>query len=183
MHHYSDLINMHVKITNWANCHVILSCSLKLTTRSQRQASWKMSTRHACTHTDGQTGWKHNASIRLQDGRRRHKNKCTVVLQTLGSLRKRISLQYNSALMLLVGWQEEHSACKKLSGGVLTWLSDWSEAQTCIWPSGCHCHSLSLASVKSRLVFPFWYRLTWVVPETGPLNVCVYVCACVCVCC
>jgi len=24
-------------------------------------------------------------------------------------------------------------------------------------------HSLSLASVKSRLVLPFWYRLTWVV--------------------
>jgi len=32
--------------------------------------------------------------------------------------------------------------------------------QTCIWPSWCHCHSLSLASVKSRLVLPFWYRLT-----------------------
>jgi len=26
---------------------------------------------------------------------------------------------------------------------------------------------LSLASVKSRLVLPFWYRLTWVVPENG----------------
>jgi len=30
------------------------------------------------------------------------------------------------------------------------------------------------ASVKSRLVLPFWYRLTWVVPEKGPLNGCVY---------
>ena len=37
--------------------------------------------------------------------------------------------------------------------------------QTCIWPSWCHCHSLSLASVKSRMVLPFWYRLTRVVPE------------------
>ena len=27
-----------------------------------------------------------------------------------------------SALMLLVGWQEGHPACKKLSGGVLVWL-------------------------------------------------------------
>ena len=42
-------------------------------------------------------------------------------------------------------------------------------------------HSLSLASVKSRLVLPFWYRLTWVVPEKGPLNGCVCVCVCVCV--
>jgi len=43
-----------------------------------------------------------------------------------------------------------------------------------IWPSWCHCHSLSLASVKSRLVLPFWYRLTWVVPDKRPLNGCVH---------
>ena len=35
---------------------------------------------------------------------------------------------------------------------------------------------LSLASVKSRLVLPFWYRLTWVVLDKGPLNGCVCVC-------
>ena len=69
-----------------------------------------------------------------------------------------------SALTLLVGRQEGHPACKKLSGGLLAWLSVWSDVQTCIWPSWCHCHSLSLASVKSRLVLPFWYRLTWIVP-------------------
>jgi len=40
-----------------------------------------------------------------------------------------------SALMLVVGWQEGHPACKKLSGGVLAWLSVWSKVQTCIWPS------------------------------------------------
>ena len=58
-----------------------------------------------------------------------------------------------SALTLLVGWQEAHPACKKQSGGVL---------------------ALSLASVESRLVLPFWYRLTQVVPDKGPLNrVCV----------
>jgi len=37
-----------------------------------------------------------------------------------------------SALTLLVGRQERHLACKKLSGGVLVWLSVWSEVQTCI---------------------------------------------------
>jgi len=36
--------------------------------------------------------------------------------------------------------------------------------------------TLSLASLKSRLVLPFWYRLTRVVPEKGPLNGCVCVC-------
>jgi len=34
---------------------------------------------------------------------------------------------------------------------------------------------LSLASVKSRLVLPFWYQLTRVVPDKGLLNVCAYV--------
>ena len=37
-----------------------------------------------------------------------------------------------SALMLLVGRQEGHPACKKnLSGGVLAWLSVWNKVQTC----------------------------------------------------
>ena len=80
-----------------------------------------------------------------------------------------------SALTLLVGQQEGHPACKKLTGGVLAWLSVWSEVHTCIW---AHYHSLSLASVKSRLVLHFWYRLTRVVLDKGPLNVCVCVCVC-----
>ena len=48
-----------------------------------------------------------------------------------------------------------------------------SKVQTCIGPSGLHSHSLSLVSVKSRLVLPFWYRLTRVVPDnthTHPFN-------------
>ena len=40
-----------------------------------------------------------------------------------------------SALTLLVGQQEGHPACKKLSGGVLMWLSAWSKVQTCKWHS------------------------------------------------
>jgi len=39
------------------------------------------------------------------------------------------------ALTLLVGWQEGHPACKKLSVGMLAWLSVWSEVLTCIRPS------------------------------------------------
>ena len=64
----------------------------------------------------------------------------------------------------------------KNSGGVLAWLSVWSEVQTCIWPRWCHCHSLSLAPVKSRLVLPFWYWLTQVVLEKRPLNGCCCCC-------
>jgi len=44
-----------------------------------------------------------------------------------------ISILYPfSALTLSVGRQEGHPACKKLSGGVLTWFSVWSEVQTYI---------------------------------------------------
>jgi len=38
------------------------------------------------------------------------------------------------ALTLLVGRQEEHLACRKLSDEVMAWLSVWSEVQMiCIW--------------------------------------------------
>ena len=75
----------------------------------------------------------------------------------------------------LLGGRKSIRPVKKLSGGVLAWLSAWSDVQTCIWPSWCHCYSLYLASVKSRLVLPFWYRPTRVVPEKGPLNACVLI--------
>jgi len=56
----------------------------------------------------------------------------------------------SSVLTLLVGWQEGHPACKKLSGGMLAWLCVLVKVQICIWPS--YCHSLSLAPVN-----PDWF--------------------------
>ena len=53
-------------------------------------------------------------------------NFATIVLSKFSAL---------SALTLLVGRQEGHQGCKKLSRGVLAWLSVWSKVQTCIWPS------------------------------------------------
>jgi len=47
-----------------------------------------------------------------------------------------------SALTLLVGRQEGHPSCKKLRGGVLAWLSVWSEVQTAYVPADAtatHC--------------------------------------------
>ena len=78
-----------------------------------------------------------------------------------------------SALTLLVGRQEGHPACKKLSGGVLAWLSVWSEvhnlhrAQLMPLPLIVSCFS------KIQIGLPFWCRLTLVVPDKGPLNGCV----------
>jgi len=53
-------------------------------------------------------------------------------------------------------------------------------------PADATPQSLSLASVKSRLILPFWYRLTRVIPDKGPLNMCVcvcvlYICLCLCI--
>jgi len=43
---------------------------------------------------------------------------------------------------------------KKVSGRMLAWLCVWVKVQICIWPSWCHCHSLSLAPVN-----PDWFYL------------------------
>ena len=52
----------------------------------------------------------------------------------------RPSAVFNSAFTLLVGCQEEHPAHKKLSDGVLAWLSVWSVVQMiCIWSSFYCC--------------------------------------------
>ena len=59
-----------------------------------------------------------------------------------------------SALTLLVGWQEGHPACNKLSGGVLSWLSVWSECRLA-YGSADATATHYLAPVKSRLVFTF----------------------------
>ena len=73
-----------------------------------------------------------------------------------------------SALTLLVGWQEGHPACKKLSGGVLAWLSICLEqgaglhmAQLMPLPLTVSCFS------KIQIGLPFWYWLTQVVLDKG----------------
>ena len=80
-----------------------------------------------------------------------------------------------SALTLLVGWQEGHPACKNWVLGCWHGYLSGARCRLAYGPADAtatHC----LASVKSRLVSPFWYRLTRVVLDKGPLNGCVCVC-------
>ena len=87
-----------------------------------------------------------------------------------------------SALTLLVGRQEGHPACKK--------TERWGVGMVICLERGADLHmaqliplpSLSLASVKSRSVLPFWYQLTQVVPGRRPLNGCVCSSSVVCPC-
>ena len=82
---------------------------------------------------------------------------------------------YDSALTLLVGRQEGHPACKKTEwwgAGVVICLkrgADLHMAQLMPLPLTVSCFS------KIQIGLPFWYRLTRVVPDTGPLNGCVCV--------
>jgi len=75
----------------------------------------------------------------------------------------------SSALTLLVGRQEVHPVCKNLvwwGAGVVICLERGAElhmAQLMPLPLTVSCFS------KVQI---FWYRLTWVVPEKGPLNLC-----------
>ena len=84
-----------------------------------------------------------------------------------------------SALTLLVERQEGHPACKKLE-----W---WGAGMVICLERGADLHMAQLMPLlltvscfsKIQIGLPFWYRLTLVVPEKGPLNVCVCVHACV----
>ena len=70
-----------------------------------------------------------------------------------------------------VGWaQEGHPACKKLSGGVLLWLSVWSEVQLMPLPLTVFCFS------KIQVGLTFLVPAHLGSPRKGPLNGCVCVC-------
>jgi len=76
-----------------------------------------------------------------------------------------------SSLTLLVGRQEGHPACKKLSGGVicLEQGADLHTARLMPLPLTVSCFS------KIQIGLLFWYLLTRVVLDKGPLNGCVCV--------
>jgi len=85
-----------------------------------------------------------------------------------------------SALTLLVRQQEGHLACKKTEwwgAGMVICLergADLHMAQLMPLPLTVSCFS------KIQVVLPFWYWLTRVVPDNGPLNVCVRACVHAC---
>ena len=74
-----------------------------------------------------------------------------------------------SALTLLVWCQEEHPACKKLNDGIVICVERGADCLHMVQLMPLHPKT----PFKSRLLLPFWYRLTQVVLEKRPLNVCV----------
>ena len=86
--------------------------------------------------------------------------------------------QRRPATTTLQQHQHQSSDCSQQATNTAVRQHTTHDMQTCTWPSWCHCHSLSLVLVKSRLVLPFWYWLARVVPDKGLLNGCVCVCVC-----
>jgi len=78
------------------------------------------------------------------------------------------------ALTMLTGRQEGHPACKKTEwwgAGMVICLercADLHMAQRMPLPLTVSCFS------KIQIGLPFWYRLTRVVMDKGPLNGCVW---------
>jgi len=55
--------------------------------------------------------------------------------QLLGNSPLFVTFLLMYAFILLVGWQEGIRPVKKLSGGMLAWLSVWGVMQICVWLS------------------------------------------------
>ena len=61
-----------------------------------------------------------------------------------------------SASTPVVGHQEEHLACRKLSDEVMAWLSLWNKMQMiCVWSSWCHCHPTISCFIKIQICLTF----------------------------
>jgi len=84
-----------------------------------------------------------------------------------------------------VGWTSGRaSSLYKIEWWGTGRLFVWSVVQMiCIWSSWCHFHPIISCFSKIQNGLPFWCRLTRVVLEKWPLNVCVCLCVCVCVFC
>jgi len=72
-----------------------------------------------------------------------------------------------SASMLLVGCQEKHPYCTKLSDDVLVWLSVWSEVKMiCIRSTWYQCHPIISCFIKTQTDFTFLVPAYPGCPET-----------------
>jgi len=76
-------------------------------------------------------------------------------------------------------WLGGRKGIRPVKNWVVGCWHDYLSGATCrfaFWPSWCHYYSVSCSS-KIQIGLPFWYRITRVVPEKGPLNG--WVCVCV----
>jgi len=74
---------------------------------------------------------------------------------------------------LLVGWQEGHPACKNRVAGYWRGYLSAARCRLAYGPVDATATHCLLLQKKSRLVLPYWYQLTRVVSDKGPLNGCV----------
>jgi len=128
--------------------------------------TWK----HKNTHNDNKQHTHARTHARTHTHTHTHKHITVWILSgtTQVSQQNTHSCKYTRHFCPLAAWKEGHLACKKIvvGAGMVICLGC---VQICIWPSWCHCHSLSLAPVNPDWFLPFWYRLTRKVTEKRPL--------------
>ena len=123
-----DIVGRHAEVAGCHNCAVSAPLRHRMT-HCIETTQTTPTNRHQLPHTHSHTAVARSVCLSVCHTENRQ--------LTAELFRLNINIVRNafSALTLLVGRQEGHSACKKQSGGVLAWLSVWSEVQTCIWPS------------------------------------------------
>jgi len=71
--------------------------------------------------------------------------------------------------MLMIGWQEGHPACKKMSGGVLAWLSVWARCRFAYGPADSTAtHCLLLQEIQIGFGFTFLVLAHLGIPGQNP---------------
>ena len=81
-----------------------------------------------------------------------------------------------SSSTLLVGWQEEHPACKNIEWWGAGMISCLEQGKIiCVWFSWCHYYPIISCFSKIQNGLSFWYWPTQVFLEKRPLNGCVCV--------
>ena len=185
-------MSSHHKIVWWVECHIQDPCSSVTVWLHTHLNQWASVAHGAAENRPGQ--WSHVDVIRRCATHYTALRLCLGVCSLaviMPSVLHTISGCYLSGMWVImaadflvyshVEWIPSVLWCCWFGGrkGIRPVKTEWWGAgmvislQPCIWSSWCHCHSLSLASVKSWLVLPFWFWLTRVVPEKWPLNGCV----------
>ena len=137
------------QVNFWCRHFVVTGCTQDLKEAQQQRVLYNTYSVGHLHATKNNSSWQKHLKIVVIIGI----SLSLLTEQVIHSLKKHLIAF--SDLTLLVGRQEGHPACKNWVVGCWHGYLSGGSCRLALCPSWCHCHSLSLASVKSRLVFTF----------------------------